>query len=372
MIQEFRQLAKGKISPSTQCEVERIVRTWKAWLDTQDPTIRRDRVTIQDFKRWEKALIDDPKKGGSTVRSYEALLRIYYRLLADAYPERRWPRFYAQLIAHKKPLMISSISPHQAYPLQIIPKILEASRQRIGKRKHSKEDYVVTALFLYSGMRAQALGLRVSDLHFDSQTIVTRVKGGHEIYLPMHSKLKQILQDHLETREYESDMLFRSGHYPYTFLSGGSVHDAEKSLQANQCNVKNVMRRVEVELRKMGIEKHLTSHRFRKSIGTYYKRTRWGALNIGLDDREMRLYLGHQAKNVTQSYDMQDASEVARKISLIDLGSEEWIEAHIDVFNGISATPNNGGSLPFEELRAQFKGLTKDERLEILSSLMES
>lgn len=371
LIQDLETLAKGKFAPQTIFQLKYSVKLWAQFL--RQNKIRRDRVTIEDFRTFEKQLINKGRKS-SYIQTTESNIRTYYSLKAEAKPRSKWVTFYAQLRAHRKPKIVSSISPHKPFPLRTIPKVLQASEQRktrINGRKghYDNEDHVLIALFTYSGMRAQAYGLRVSDLDFDSQLITTRVKGGHEIYVPMHTKLKEILEEHLRSRQYDSDMVFRHGRYPYTYTNGGSFQKDNRASWNNRNNVTSAMKRVRAELLDQGIEEHVTAHRFRKSVGTYAKK-------FGLDERERQILLGHGAKTITQAYDMEDISEVRRKWDQIDLGSEEWVQANLEVTNGIilSPTPENGGSETLQELKKRIKAnhFTKEEKLELISALMET
>jgi len=356
LAEQFLDLTKGNVhyTPLTRRRARQCLEQWQGFL--KQIKTRQDRVTIEDFKAFEKHLIAGGRKL-STVNTILSYVTMYYSILADQYPRSKWPSFYAQVKTHKKPKVRASSSPFEPYPIEVIPEILEVSKEC------QCEDFEVVAGLIYTGMRVQMYGLRLKDLDFHSRMITTRVKGGHEVKIPMHKTLAQIWKAHIETRDYDSDQLFRLGYYPYGFVEGDGKRDAYSNSN-NRQNVRRVLKRVQEALEKRGIREKLQAHRFRKSVGTY-------ASEYGLDETDRRILLSHGAKNITQQYDLRDIRKVRDKWDRIDLGSKEWVQARSEVV--LSPTPENGGSQTFQELLGRIKenNFSKDERLQLISALME-
>ncbi len=77
-----------------------------------------------------------------------------------------------------------------------------------------KEDFPFLMTLLYTGGRAQFYGLQVKELDFERMVIRTTVKGGRHLVVPLHPTLSQVLREHLVTRPYTSEFLFRHGRDP--------------------------------------------------------------------------------------------------------------------------------------------------------------
>lgn len=217
----------------------------------------------------------------------------------------------------------------------------------------SGDDGTIVALLLYTGLRVGfALGLRVQDVDFRERLISTRTKGGHEVTIPLHRRLAELLDEHLETRDYDSEMLFRFGRYPFHCLDRGSLDGWEEDARALRYNEKYVSdalrKRVEPRVRELFEEdvSPLRAHRIRKSVGTY-------ASQFGLDETERRVILTHGARNITQAYDVRDVRQVGDLWDRIDLGDPRWVAWALEVGFHVKlrCLPYNPGS-EWEPLRA--------------------
>ncbi|MCJ2556292.1 MAG: site-specific integrase [Candidatus Thermoplasmatota archaeon] len=315
MVEEFLQLTEGnlQITPMTQ---KGTVETLQRWADfLRERKVRRDRVQIEDFKDFEKKLLASGLKT-STISVYEGRVIRYYKFLANAHPHSRWPNFVAQLKTHLRPKVRGSLSPHQPYPLEIIPDICEAAKEC------ALEEYQLVIGLLYTGMRAQMYGILVKEVDFDKEVLTPVIKGGYRVVIPMHRRIAEVWKEHLENRDYESDFVFQNGVYPYTYLDapegGGYVEDV-RNMRRNRANVLEQLRRVEARLEERGVKERLTAHRFRKSVGTY-------ASEFGLDLTDRRILLAHKAKDITELYDLRDPRKVKAKWDRIDPESREWVE----------------------------------------------
>ena len=324
MVQDFLTLTEGHmtLAPKTRSKAAEIVGQWAEFL--KDNKIRNDRVQVEHYRAFGKHLLDRGLKL-SSINVYLSYVKMYYAHLADAKPHSRWPHFLAQLNSQKRAKVRRSTSPHEPLPLEVMPDVLETAREYGG------DEYALVAGFLYSGMRAQMIGLRVEDVRFGEGIIRTRVKGGHEVPVPLHDRLAEIWKQHLKERDYETPMLFEWGRYPYNYMTDNG--DAEKdpaAIDRNQAHVRRMLGRVERRLKEKGIDVHLTSHRFRKAVGTY-------GPEFGMDSTDMRVLLSHAAKSITDQYDRRDIQKVRAKWNRVDPGSREWVDAHKDgqpVLNG--------------------------------------
>lgn len=347
---EFRAAAHDRLAPLSLDKILRMLEyQWLPFL--QERGVRRDQVTMTDFRAWEN------RERSSTSASYLAykiaLLTTYYRLLANAHPDAKAYRTMAQeLRTFVRPKVRTTAASWKPYPLSAIPRLLEAAGSYDAVRANQfsardtedgemvpSEDAVLVALLVYTGLRASsAYGLRVKDVDLDARLITTRVKGGHEVYLPIHRRLVEIVKDHLASRPYESSQLFRSGRYAFAYADpkGGDAAEGTRALHANDKNVAYAMNRVEAAYarvfgpaaleeiaytilarRRVGV----ISHRFRVSIGTYLEQ-------YGFLEAERRLLLSHGAKSITAFYSKPEIRGVLVKWDQVDLGSAEWVTAH--------------------------------------------
>jgi site-specific recombinase XerD len=344
-------------SPSTRSRVGSVLCNFEEFLRTERKLSRPDRVKIEDFVAYEDWLLAEGKRL-STVKTNLNFVKSYYSMLANLNPNSRWPGLVAQLKTHKPPKDRSSPSPHEPFPLELIPEILDAAREVGG------DVYPLVAGFVYTGMRATEmmalqLNYKFSKIVFDEGWIGTRVKGGHYVIKPLHDDLSEIWREHLTTREYESDFLFKLGKWPYHYADKGGgteeiTDEDSKNSRRNRGNVVRLLRKVEAVLKERGIELHMNSHRFRKSVWTI-------ASEFGLDETDGRLILSHKAKSITDDYDMRDVAKVKARWTLVRLGSREWVEEHKeDEFtierNGINGA-TNGRLAKLEELAS----LTDDQ-----------
>jgi integrase len=365
-VERWQELTEGyeHYTPQTVVNASRYLQQFEDFLREDRGLTRLDRVKIEDVKAFLKYLRSNRRKekfgrklssnSRVTVLSY---ITMYYELEADEDLHGRWPNFVAQLKRIKRPKVRGASSPHEPYPLKMIPEILDAAGEC-----EDPEVRVLVALLTYTGMRAQAYGLRVEELHFDDRLIRPLVKGAEAVVpIPMHVKLTEILREHLETREYESEMLFRLGRFPYKFIDGDGSKDA-RSMESNRDTVRRHLGFVERVLKKRGVRVHLVCHKFRKSLETYGSQYRH-MTSPPFDETDGRLLLAHGAKTITQQYDMRKIAAVRDKWDQMDLGSREWVEMALSgvMPEGGQSPPNNGSkqamierlmSLPEEKLEA--------------------
>jgi hypothetical protein len=340
--------------------VLKALRGWEDFLRVRK--VDSEEVTIHDLIAFEDSLVD---RGYTHTRAHEnSLVRSYYLKKGAKVPGSKWSKLAGEIEAHEMPRVIGTSKPHQPFDARLLPKILEASRhvtQRAvlaGSMKFSEtysEAFPVVATLLYTGARAQIYGLMDAQvqetLDNDLPFVKPFVKEGRQEPVIVHEKLKPIWRRHLDERDFEGPQFFRRGRNPYTYQDGSA--DWREDFRGATANDNNVARLLHgtasrpdsdsVERRLLdlyGVKEHLNAHRFRKSVGTWYSR-------YGFDAGERRAVLTHKAEGKsrqTEEYDIPLLADLQKKVSQIDLGSAEWVEAHWPTYNLFLPGSNGGGS----------------------------
>jgi len=155
---------------------------------------------------------------------------------------------------------------------------------------------------LYTGGRAQFYGLRVSDLDFDRMEIKAIVKGGKPVTIPLHPTLADLLKEHLASRSYQSEFLFRYG-------QNSGTRTGQK---ANRQNAWRACKRVQEA---SGLAESVHPHRFRKTLATIGKR-------LGLDPQFLQAILAHESVTMTlDRYAEVELEDVKREFAKLDLSN---------------------------------------------------
>ncbi len=330
-----------------------------------------DAVSVRDligFVNYLKAL-----PGGYTSNRNQiwGSVRSYYALEGSADPEGHMGILARNLELVKAPKVVGEIHPHEAFPLVLGPKILEASRHVVqqdhGGNAIKSEAFVVTATLLYTGGRAQFYGLRVDQvraaLEEPDKFLLTRVKGGRkEVKVPIHDNLFPVWREWLDQRDFDGPMLFRHGRDPYAFRDGKTDwREAARNQGMNKKCVARILRGPEIESgheardgvetqlkKRFGIKERLTAHRFRKHVVTWME-------EYGFNESERRLQVSHGADTITKQYSDPEIRRVQEKISKMDLGSAEWVAAHDPPRNLFAGGDNNNSHDVDEDQVAQLR-----------------
>ena len=144
-----------------------------------------------------------------------------------------------------------------------------------------KRDLALISLLLGTGMRiSECVGINISDMDFETNTVKVTRKGGDEVFLYFGEEVKEALADYLEERKKahpkeETDALFLSG-------------------QGKRINVRTVQ--ILVKKYSEGVtRKHITPHKLRSTFGTnLYQET--GDIYLVAD------VLGHADVNTTRKH----------------------------------------------------------------------
>src|SRR6266571_7218039 len=241
----------------------------------------------------------------TTVRGYLSYLITFYRLKAQATQDSQLLELFTKLKAIGMPRKAKSVRWTPFSP-DILTRILEAAKAQAfvgeGLRAVPSEDYAFLMTLLYTGGRAQFYGLRVADLDFDRMEIKAIVKGGKPVTIPLHPTLAELLKEHLASRAYQSEFLFRYGKDTGT----------RTGQKANRQNAWRACKRVQEA---GGLGESVHPHRFRKTTATMGKR-------LGLDPQFLQAILAHESVTMTlDRYAEVELEDVKREFAKLTLSN---------------------------------------------------
>ncbi|MFQ5911215.1 MAG: tyrosine-type recombinase/integrase, partial [Thermoplasmata archaeon] len=226
----------------------------------------------------------------STIRCYLSYITGFYRLRAQSSQDPRLIDIYSKIKA------VGSV--RKARSTRWSPLDLGTVRRLL--KAAEGEEYVFLMTLLYTGGRAQFYGLQVEDLNFDRGEIGTVVKGGKRARIPLHPVLMKVLKEHLASRNYRSQFLFRHG----------KDVETRKGQRTNRQNAWRICKRVQ---RRARIRESIHPHRFRKTLATWGKR-------VGLDPQFLQAILAHESVNITlDAYARVELEDVKRAFAEVDL-----------------------------------------------------
>lgn len=258
----------------------------------------------QEFAAY-KAFLGQQAVARTTTRGYLSYILSYYRLKAQAAQDPDFLETYTKMKAIGMPRKAKSTK-WKPFSPETLTRILDAAKSYAALRERSprirSEDYVFVMTLLYTGGRAQFYGLRVREIDFDQTEVSTTVKGGKTITIPLHPTLAQILKDHLATRTYQSEFLFRKGR---DLL-------ARTGQKANRQNAWRACKRVQ---KAAGLTESVHPHRFRKTLATLGKR-------LGMDPQFLQAILAHESVTMTlDRYAEVELEDVKREFAKLDLSN---------------------------------------------------
>ncbi len=241
----------------------------------------------------------------TTARGYLSYIITFYRLKAQATQDPQLLELFTKLNAIGMPRKAKSVRWTPFAP-EIVTRILEAAKAQAfvgeGLRAVPSEDYAFLMTLLYTGGRAQFYGLRVNDLDFGLMEIKAIVKGGKPVTIPLHPTLAELLKDHLASRAYQSEFLFRYG-------KDSTTRTGQK---ANRQNAWRACKRVQEAAR---LAESVHPHRFRKTLATMGKR-------LGLDPQFLQAILAHESVTMTlDRYAEIELEDVKREFAKLDLSN---------------------------------------------------
>lgn len=179
----------------------------------------------------------------------------------------------------------------QKLPVALSRAEVEEFFRHAGVLKHR----AVLMICYGAGLRiAEAVSLKPADI--DSSRMLIRVeegKGGKDRYVPLSTRLLEVLREYWRRQRPRGPWLFPSTR-PHRHLSPSAVQQAcrEAALRA-------------------GIQKHVTAHMLRHSFATHL-------LENGTDIRVIQVLLGHTRIDTTARYTRVSPATIAAVISPLD------------------------------------------------------
>src|SRR3990170_2051406 len=239
----------------------------------------------------------------TTIRGYLSYIVAFYRVRAQATQDPQLLELFTRLKAIGMPRKAKSVKWTPFAP-DILNRILVAAEAQAfvgeGLRAVPSEDHAFLMTLLYTGGRAQFYGLRVADVDFDLMEIKAVVKGGKSVTIPLHPTLAALLKEHLASRGYQSEFLFRHGRDPLT----------RTGQKANRQNAWRACKRVQ---KAACLSESVHPHRFRKTLATLGKR-------FGLDPQFLQAILAHESVTMTlDKYAEVELEDVKREFAKLDL-----------------------------------------------------
>ena len=264
----------------------------------------------------------------TTIRGYLSYIIAFYRVRAQATQDPQLLELFTRLKAIGMPRKAKSVK-WTPFDPDVLARILEAAKAQafVGKdlRAVLSEDYAFLMTLLYTGGRAQFYGLKVSDIDFERMEIRAIVKGGKPVTIPLHPTLAELLKDHLTSRAYRSEFLFRHGRDPIT----------RTGQKANRQNAWRACKRIQ---KAAGLSESVHPHRFRKTLATVGKR-------LGMDPQFLQAILAHESVTMTlDKYAEVDLEDVKREFAKLDLCSPQLSQPSSPVAELIEALKKHAPS----------------------------
>ncbi len=263
-----------------------------------------------DKARWPefaayKAHLGDARIARTTVRGYLSYILSYYRLKAQTAQDPALLDVYTKMKAIGMPRKAKSVKWTPFAP-EVLIRILGAAKAQAfvgeGLRAVPSEDYAFLMTLLYTGGRAQFYGLRVADIDFERMEIKAIVKGGKPVTIPLHPTLAELLKEHLSSRAYHTEFVFRHG-------KDSTTRTGQK---ANRQNAWRACKRVQ---QAAGLTESVHPHRFRKTLATMGKK-------LGLDPQFLQAILAHESVTMTlDRYAEVELEDVKREFAKLDLSN---------------------------------------------------
>lgn len=147
-------------------------------------------------------------------------------------------------------------------------------------KRHSPFYYVLASFLYYTGSRiTPAITLAKKHVYLEEQKVYfPKIKGGKDLYLPLHPKLTELLYEHIYSYRVESDYVFPSPKFINKPISAGDVRINLKKIQVQA-----------------GIDVKITPHVIRHCTATHLTLK-------GADQRYLAAILGHSDLRSTMRY----------------------------------------------------------------------
>ena len=215
--------------------------------------------------------LDQQPLKGTTIRSYLGVLRLFDEFL-EKYE-------YSPIITTTLKNFPDLVVPRTILTQQEVQQLYEATDQSA----FGYLDRAMLALYYGCGLRAgEGISIKIEDINYQSGLLqVRKSKTYKQRYVPMNEKVMADLKDWIEYgrkiilhTECDYILVHKKGNYK----TGSSLNQKLKKL-----------------LEKSGIDKPVTLHGLRHSIGTHL-------MEKGLEMEYIRQFLGHSSLETTQRY----------------------------------------------------------------------
>ncbi|SOB90581.1 integrase/recombinase XerD [Ureibacillus xyleni] len=264
----FRHLKRKNYSPETINGYEKDLKKFTAFMyDLYDGYILTEEINKDDILEYLDFLRDQTYKPNSIARYFSSVRSLYKYLVIE-------------LDFKTNPTL--GITTRNVYvPL---PEILDPDEMKLilsTAKELSELHYALLNLIYYTGSRitaARTLLKQNIDLK-NNKIYFPRIKGGRDLYLPLHPTLHELLSDYmLKTRNNGSDYLFPSPKFINKPISAADVRVNLKKI-VKQCN----------------ITKRVTPHVIRHCTATHLTL-------LGVDQKYIASVLGHTDFRSTARY----------------------------------------------------------------------
>ncbi len=270
----------------------------------------------------------------NTIKTYKSIIKNFYEFLMnedDLYDDRRVLRSFKRYIQHLK--RDKNVTQNYIYLVTVVVKkffefseincleeVQAPKRTKSLPKSLSEEDVrklidavevsddgselqvfirtrdrLILSLLYSSGLRVSELvSLRINDIDLQDRTIRIRGKGDKDRIVLFDENTRNLLEDYLQKRVYESDYLFLNRF-------------------GDPLTPRYVQMMIKNYARKAGINKKVTPHILRHSFATHL-------LKNGVDIRAIQQLLGHSNLSTTQIYtsvDMQTLKNVYDRAKLL-------------------------------------------------------
>lgn len=207
----------------------------------------------------------------SSIKAFFGYLNKYHGIVNSAEPlifpkvEQRLPRFLSES------------------DIESLLSIASNDYSAMGLRNR-----VMVSLLYVSGMRiSELVGLKRSDIHFDTGLICVRGKGGKDRMIPLPIATQELLKDFCAfTQQRTAVIQEKNEDYLFTTTYGHTIRAITR--QACWILLKKLWQ-------KTGIQKEISPHVLRHSLATHL-------LKHGADLRSLQMLLGHEQLSTVQLY----------------------------------------------------------------------
>lgn len=171
---------------------------------------------------------------------------------------------------------------------------------------HSEQDKtslgVRNSMMLYllysSGMRvSELIGMKISDIHFDTNLISIEGKGGKQRMIPLPGAIMELLYEYVQNHAYTDFSPLIERVYLFPVLYGKKI----KPISRQSCWI--ILKKL---CEQAGIKRAVSPHQLRHSFATHL-------LEKGIDLRSLQVLLGHEGIKTVEIYTHVETSQL-RKI----------------------------------------------------------